>query len=153
MGLRRALVEPLLDLEAHANAVGFLEVAPENWMRLGGRLGRPFRALTERFPFVTHGLSLAVGSPAPLHLVSVREVKHVLDAHGIADYIEHLAFCLDEGHLDDLLPIPFTEAAVHYVTARLRQVQDTLERDFNLPPMTDLLAEVSAIRPRQAAHA
>jgi uncharacterized protein len=130
LGLRRALLQPLL--EQRPSAVGFLEVAPENWMRVGGRLGRQFRALTERYPFVTHGLSLSIGSPAPLDEDFVREVKQFLDRHGIADYTEHLTYCSDDGHLYDLMPIPFTEEAVDYVAARVRRVQDILERRIAL---------------------
>ena len=48
--------------------------------------------------------------------------------HQIKLYSEHLSYCSDDGHLYDLLPIPFTEEAVHYVAARVRQVQDILEQ-------------------------
>ena len=64
IGLRRNMLD---DLEADTALVaGFMEVAPENWIRVGGSLGKRFRALTERHPFVTHGLSLSLGGPAPL---------------------------------------------------------------------------------------
>jgi uncharacterized protein len=130
LGLRRPLLAPLLE-QAPAQ-IGFLEVAPENWMRVGGRLGRSFRALTERYAFATHGLSLSIGSPAPLDEDFVREVKTFLDLHGIADYTEHLTYCSDDGHLYDLMPIPFTTAAVDYVADRVRRVQDILERRIAL---------------------
>ena len=132
LGLRRALLGPLADVSPDAGGIGFLEVAPENWMGIGGRLGRQFRAFTERFDFVTHGLSLSIGSPAPLDEGFVRDLKRFLDLHGIADYTEHLTFCSDEGHLYDLMPIPFTEEAVDYVAARVRRVQDILERRIAL---------------------
>lgn len=126
LGLRRAFIGPL---SGHPPAqVDFYEVAPENWMRIGGRLGKQFRALTERRPFVCHGLSLSLGSPAPLDEAFVRETKTFLDRHGIARYSEHLSYCGDEGHLYDLMPIPFTPEAVGYVAARIRRVQDILER-------------------------
>ncbi len=130
LGLRRALTGPLADVSP--GEIGFLEVAPENWMNLGGRLGRQFRAFTERFPFVTHGLSLSIGSPAPLDAAFVRNVGRFLDLHGIADYTEHLTYCSDDGHLYDLMPIPFTAEAVHYVAARVKQVQDILQRRIAL---------------------
>jgi uncharacterized protein (UPF0276 family) len=128
LGLRRELVAPLL--EQVPDAIDFFEVAPENWMELGGRYGRQFRALTERHPFVTHGLSLSLGSPAPLDAAFVRRVKKFLDAHGIRTYTEHLSYCSDDGHLYDLMPIPFTADAVEYVAARIRRVQDILEREI-----------------------
>ncbi len=126
LGLRRELLAPLADVAP--GAIGFLEVAPENWMKLGGAFGKQFRAFTERFPFVTHGLSLSLGGAAPLDEGFVRDLKHFLDAHGIADYSEHLSWCSDDGHLYDLAPIPFTSEAVSHVAARIRRVQDILER-------------------------
>lgn len=132
LGLRRALLGPLEHALPAADGIGFLEVAPENWMGIGGRLGRQFRAYTERFKFVTHGLSLSIGSPAPLDEDFVRGLKRFLDQHGIADYTEHLTYCSDQGHLYDLMPIPFTEEAVEYVAARVRRVQDILERRIAL---------------------
>lgn len=109
--------------------VDFFEVAPENWMGVGGRFGRQFRAFTERFKFVCHGLSLSLGSPAPLDVDFLRKLKIFLDDHAIACYSEHLSYCSDDkGHLYDLMPIPFTEEAVRYVATRIRQVEDILER-------------------------
>jgi uncharacterized protein (UPF0276 family) len=128
LGLRRELVPQLLDRVP--DSIGFFEVAPENWMGLGGRYGRQFRALTERHAFVTHGLSLSLGSPAPLDEAFVRRVKKFLDAHGIRGYSEHLSYCSDDGHLYDLMPIPFTDGAVDYVARRIRRVQDILEREI-----------------------
>ena len=130
LGLRRSLQGPLAD--ARQGEIGFLEVAPENWMNLGGKFGRSFRSFTERFPFVTHGLSLSIGSPAPLDVEFVQRLKAFLDTHGIADYTEHLTYCSDDGHLYDLMPIPFTQEAVDYVAARVRQVQDILGRRIAL---------------------
>lgn len=97
-------------------------------MRLGGRLGKLFRSLTERFPFVCHGLSLSLGGPAPLDLTFLRELKDFLKQHQILLYSEHLSYCGDDGHLYDLLPIPFTSEAIEYVAQRIRQTQDILER-------------------------
>ena len=109
-------------------SVDFFEVAPENWIGVGGKLGKDFRHFTERYPFVAHGLSLSIGSPAPLDETFLQRVKRLLDEHNFRCYSEHLSYCSDDGHLYDLLPIPFTEEAVHYVAARIRRVQDILER-------------------------
>lgn len=130
IGLRRELMNQLPD--APDGRVDFLEVAPENWMATGGERGDRFRALTERYPFTTHGLSLSIGSPAPLDVDFVRRVKQFLDEHGIAFYSEHLSACSDDGHLYDLMPVPFTESGVHWIAGRVRQVQDILERRIAL---------------------
>ncbi|MET0028361.1 MAG: DUF692 domain-containing protein [Candidatus Thiodiazotropha sp.] len=124
LGLRRSLMGPLA--EAPAAAPDFLEVAPENWIGVGGRLGRQFRAFTERHRFVLHGLSLSLGGPTPIDRELVGAVGALMRTHAIALYSEHLSYCTDQGHLYDLMPIPFTEAAVAHVAARIRQVQDML---------------------------
>jgi uncharacterized protein (UPF0276 family) len=130
LGLRRAFIGAVA--EQPPTAVTFWEVAPENWIGLGGRWGKQFRAMTERHPFVCHGLSLSIGSPAPLDEDFVRRLKDFLDTHGIRAYSEHLSYSSDDGHLYDLMPIPFTEEAVHHVAERVRRVQDILERRIAL---------------------
>jgi uncharacterized protein (UPF0276 family) len=126
LGLRRSFMDAVVSNPP--SEVDFMEVAPENWMRIGGPMARKFRSLTDQYPFVCHGLSLSIGGPAPLDENFVRELKTFLDDHDIRCYTEHLSYCSDDGHLYDLMPIPFTEEAVHYVAERIRRVQDILER-------------------------
>ncbi len=126
LGFRRELVAALKTRVPAA--VDFFELAPENWIDLGGALGRDLRGFTERYPFVCHGLSLSLGGPAPLDELLLHKTRQFMDAHGIRLYTEHLSYCSDDGHLYDLLPIPFTEEAVKYVAARIRRAQDILER-------------------------
>ena len=105
-----------------------MEVAPENWIDVGGRFGRRFREIAEKVPVVCHGLSLNLGGPAPLDEAFLHKVKQFLDTHGVRCYSEHLSYCGDDGHLYDLMPIPFTEEAVRHTAARIRRVQDIIGR-------------------------
>ena len=130
LGLRRALLNTLM--ENPPSEVDFMEVAPENWIKVGGVLGRKFRFFTERYPFLIHGLSLSIGSPAPLNEALVHDVKAFMKEHGILMYSEHLSYTSDDGQLYDLMPIPFTEEAVSWVAARVRRVQDILEQRIAL---------------------
>ncbi|EEF81146.1 HvfB family MNIO-type RiPP peptide maturase [Methylophaga thiooxydans] len=126
LGLRRSFLD---DIAAKPNTdIDFMEVAPENWMDMGGAYGRKFAAMAERYPMLCHGLSLSIGSPAPLDEHFVHRLKKFFDKHNIQTYSEHLSYCSDDGHLYDLMPIPFTEEAVHYVADRIKRVQDILER-------------------------
>jgi uncharacterized protein (UPF0276 family) len=124
LGLRRALMGPLSSMES--GSVDFMEAAPENWIGVGGRFGRKFRNLAERYPIVLHGLSLDIGGPDPLDKDLVGAVRELMNQIEVPLYSEHLTYCAAQGHLYDLLPIPFTEEAVHYVAARVRQVQDII---------------------------
>ncbi len=127
LGLRRGDLMNSLEEQTPVQ-IAFMEVAPENWISLGGRLGKRFRAFTERYPFICHGLSLNIGGPAPLDEIFLQHLKQFLATHQIRAYSEHLSYCADDGHLYDLMPIPFTEEAVHYVAARIRRTQDILEQ-------------------------
>ena len=125
LGLRQEFLAQLHP--ALPEGLDFFEVAPENWIGVGGESGRALRALTERAPFVCHGLSLSLGGPGPLNVDLLRQIRRFMDQHGIALYTEHLAWCADpSGQLYELLPLPFTEEAVRHVAARIRQTQDVL---------------------------
>ncbi|MBI1284655.1 MAG: DUF692 family protein [Thiobacillus sp.] len=126
LGFRRELL-PALKTRV-PDAIAFFELAPENWIDMGGAYGRELRGFTERYPFVCHGLSLSLGGPSPLDEMLLAKTRQFMDMHGIHLYTEHLSYCSDDGHLYDLLPIPFTEEAVKYVAARIRRTQDILER-------------------------
>jgi uncharacterized protein (UPF0276 family) len=126
IGLRRSLLDDFLNNDPVP--VDFMEVAPENWIGLGGKFGKQFRRLTERYPFTLHGLSLSIGGPEEIDVAFVREVKQFMQTHDIRCYSEHLSYCTDDGHLYDLMPIPFTDEAVKHVSRRIRQVQDIIEQ-------------------------
>lgn len=126
LGLRRSFIDEIMQLDHPP--IDFIEVAPENWMEMGGRLGKKLQAFSERFPMLCHGLSLSLGSPAPLDEAFVKRIKHFLDQHQVRLYSEHLSYCSDEGHLYDLMPIPFTDEAVEHVAERILRVQDILQR-------------------------
>jgi uncharacterized protein (UPF0276 family) len=126
LGLRRGLMDQLM--ANPPDDVDFMEVAPENWIRVGGKLGRKFRWFTERYPFVLHGLSLSIGAPSPLNEDLLHDIRDFMHDHGIEFYSEHLSYCGDDGQLYDLMPIPFTEEAAAYVAERIRRAQEILGR-------------------------
>lgn len=110
--------------------VSFMEVAPENWIGVGGARGRLFRQYTERLPFLCHGLSLSLGGPSPLDEPYLERVGRFLDQHNVLIYSEHLSYCTDDGHLYDLMPIPFTDEAVRHVSDRIRRTQEIVGRQI-----------------------
>ena len=126
LGLRRVLLDQLI--EAPAGAFDFLECAPDNWIGVGGPLADKLAILSSRHPLSCHGLSLSLGGPDPLDMDFVRRTRDFLERHQVAMYSEHLSYCAADGHLYDLLPIPFTDEAVHHVAGRIAQVQDALGR-------------------------
>lgn len=130
LGFRRPLADKLMDIPG--GQIDFMEIAPENWIHVGGKLARKLRWFTDRYPFLIHGLSLSIGSPAPLNEQLVHDIKDFMAEHNIRMYSEHLSASSDDGQLYDLMPIPFTEDAVKHVAARVRRVQDILEQRIAL---------------------
>ena len=126
LGLRRSLLDEVETLPQ--GELDFLEVTPENWIGIGGQYGRQLRRLAERYPLACHGVSLSLGGPAPLDVKFIRDLKKFLDELNVVCFSEHLSYCSDQGHLYDLMPIPFTEQAVDHVAQRIIQVQDILQR-------------------------
>jgi len=130
LGLKRELIPQLQASHGKSlvAAIEFLEIAPENWIGVGGRGGKNLAWLAERYPLAAHGLSLSLGGPDPLNETFLLQVRQFLDQYKIPLYTEHLSYCSDGGYLYDLLPIPFTEEAVRHVAVRIRRTQEILER-------------------------
>ncbi|WP_460812058.1 HvfB family MNIO-type RiPP peptide maturase [Luteimonas pelagia] len=142
LGLRRRLLDALRD--APAGAFDFLECAPENWIGVGGRLGEALDELSARVPITCHGLSLSLGGPDPLDETLLARIRVFLDRHRVPLYSEHLSYCSDGGQMYDLLPLPFTDAAVEHVAGRIRRVQDALGRRIAIENVSYYLAHPAA---------
>ena len=133
LGLKRELIPQIQALygQEQITNINFVEIAPENWIDAGGKAAKQLDWFVERYPVVCHGLCLSLGGLSPLNVDFLLQVKKFLHQHSIPVYTEHLSYSTDgfkgeQGYLYDLLPIPFTEEAVHYVAQRIRQTQDTL---------------------------
>ncbi|MFS1438229.1 DUF692 domain-containing protein [Shewanella sp. 10N.286.48.A6] len=151
LGLRREMLDEFC--QHVPDEINFFEVAPENWMTLGGKFGKQFRQLTEQHEFFCHGLSLSIGSPHALDTEFVKQIKRFLDSHQINIYSEHLSYCSGSGHMYDLMPIPFTEEAVTYVAKRIKQVEDILERPFILENVSFYAAPGAKMTEQQFVNA
>ncbi len=104
-----------------------MEVAPENWLGAGGRLGHALEKIASAVPLVAHGLLLNLGGCDPIDVTFVRQIKAFLDQFDVRVYGDHLTYCGDQGLLYELLPMPFTADAISHMASRIRQVQDILE--------------------------
>lgn len=131
LGYRRDLADDFLNLSSN-NAIQFMEVAPENWVKMGGAARYKFDQAAERYPLAVHGLSLSLGGQAPLDRELLKNTKALMTQYNSTFFSEHLSYCECEGHLYDLLPMPFTEEAVKHVAQRIRYVQDFLELQISL---------------------
>lgn len=127
LGLRRDLADGLLS--DPAVRPDFLEIAPENWLGIGGRWGEVLHRAAAEYPLTAHGLSLSLGSPEELDWAFVDRLAEFFEEIPVALYSEHLSYSkVGNAHLYDLLPIPFRRDAVAHVAARIRAVQQRLGR-------------------------
>lgn len=111
----------------------FVEVAPENWLGVGGYWKQELKQVLEKYPLYCHGLSLSIGSPEGVDKDFVKKVKQFLEDTQAVLYSEHLTFSkVDNAHLYDLLPIPFTQEAIERVSENILQVQDILKKPLIL---------------------
>jgi hypothetical protein len=147
IGFRKDFAEEFL--EGKDLTPSFVEVAPENWMGIGGYWKKVFKKVTEKYPVYAHGLSLSVGSPEPLDIHFLKGIKKFLHEYNIGIYSEHLSYSkCDNAHLYDLLPIPFRWDAVKHIAERIKTVQEILERKIAIEIVsyyTPVAAEITEI--------
>ncbi|MGZ4099671.1 MAG: HvfB family MNIO-type RiPP peptide maturase [Bacteroidia bacterium] len=144
IGFRKDFAEELLASDVLKPS--FIELAPENWIGMGGYWKKQLDKAAEKFPITCHGLSLSIGSPDELDVPFVKSVKKFLDQYKVKVYSEHLSYSkCDNAHLYDLLPIPFRMDAVKHIVQRIEQVQDILEQPLvleNVSYYTPIAAEM-----------
>ena len=129
------------DIIANPDPVGWLEIHAENYMGDGGRPLAQLRALAERFPISVHGVGLSIGGEAPLETDHLARLKHLVGWLEPASFSEHLAWSSHESaFLNDLLPLPYTNATLSRVCAHIDQVQEALARPMLLENPSSYLA-------------
>ncbi|WP_172199700.1 DUF692 domain-containing protein [Niveibacterium sp. COAC-50] len=138
LGLR---VEHYRDFLETRPAVDWLEVISENYMVPGGKPLHYLDAIRRDYPMVMHGVSLSIGSTDPLdrdYLAALKALASRVDPAWISD---HLCWTgVDHQNLHDLLPMPYTEAALRHLTERIDQVQDYLGRQILLENVSSYIA-------------
>lgn len=118
---------------ADPGAVAWLEIHAENYMGDGGRPLAQLRHLAERFPISVHGVGLSIGGEAPLDRGHLERVTKLVKWLEPASFSEHLAWSThDGGFLNDLLPLPYTEATLARVGRHIDEVQEALGRPMLL---------------------
>ncbi|MDP3557163.1 MAG: DUF692 domain-containing protein [Bacteroidota bacterium] len=144
IGFRKDFSEELLDSDTLKPA--FIELAPENWIGMGGYWKKQLDKAAEKYPITCHGLSLSIGSPDELDFDFLNKIKKFIKQYNVQIYSEHLSYAkCDNAHLYDLLPIPFKKDAVKHIVARIKQVQEILEMPLaieNVSYYTPVAAEM-----------
>jgi uncharacterized protein (UPF0276 family) len=130
LGLRRDFIDDVLEALSGGRplpGVSFFEISPENYMRRGGYFPAALAQISERYRFLTHGLTLSLGGVDPFDPSYIAELRAFVENTGAPFHSDHLCFSGSEGRmLHDLLPLPLSRAAATHVAARIREAQDRL---------------------------
>ena len=128
IGLRREHYDLVL---RERPAVAWFEVISENFMGEGGRPRHLLERVRENYPVALHGVSLSIGSAERVNPEYLRRLKELVDRVEPELVSDHLCWASLGGHNShDLLPLPFTEEAVHTAAQKIRQVQEALGRSI-----------------------
>lgn len=140
LGLRWQFLDEVLarlDDPGALAPIDFFEVAPENYMRRGGYFPAMLARIAERFPLLTHGLTLSVGGTDPLDGAYLAELRRFLARHEPSVHSDHLCFCGTSGlQTHELLPLPFTMEAARHAASRIRAARDFLGRPLAIENIT-----------------
>lgn len=114
-------------------AIGFFEVHAENYMVDGGAAHHWLGRIREHYPLSMHGVGLSIGGMAPLNTAHLDRLAALVSHYEPAVFSEHLAWSGHDGlYLNDLLPLPWTQATLERVCAHVDQVQTRLRRPMLL---------------------
>lgn len=128
--------------------VGFFEVHAENYMGAGGPPHRLLEGVRDRYPLSVHGVGMSIGGPGPLDRAHLARLRAVVDRYRPGLVSEHLAWSTHDGaFLNDLLPVPLTEATLDRVAAHVVEVQDTLGRAILVENPSSYLAFAASTIP------
>lgn len=138
LGLR---TEHYRDFVETRPAVDWLEIISENTMVPGGKPLHFLDTIRRDYPMVMHGVSLSIGSTDPLNRAYLHDLKALIDRVQPGWISDHLCWTgVDHHNLHDLLPLPYTEAALNHLSARIAEVQDVLGQRILLENVSSYVA-------------
>lgn len=109
--------------------IGWLEAHSENYFGDGGQPLYYLEQLRAHYPLSLHGVGLSIGSASPLDKTHLKKLKNLFDRFEPGLVSEHLCWGrVGEYHLNELLPLPYTEEALTHVVKRIEEVQDFIGR-------------------------
>lgn len=125
IGLRMELAKELF--ERSPKNVDWLELHPENYIERGGRCATLLKTAQDRWPIVSHGLTMGFGSTTPFDPEYLRTLRSFLSEIGTPWHSDHLCFPgAGDVFAHDLLPLPLNEEAIKTAVARLEEARDAL---------------------------
>ncbi len=129
LGLRTEHYQEILDQQP--KEIDWLEIISENYMIEGGKPLYFLDKIRQDYPMVMHGVSMSIGSTDPLNFDYLKQLKALINRVEPKWFSDHLCWTgVDHKNMHDLLPLPYTDAAVNHIANRISQVQDFLGRQM-----------------------
>lgn len=129
-------------------AAGWLEAHSENYFADDGIALATLERIRADYPVSLHGVGLSLGSVNPLdsgHLTKLARLVQRIEPGLVS---EHLSWgAVDGRHLNDLLPLPYTEEALAHLAERIEQVQERLRRQILVENVSSYLEFTSSTMP------
>jgi uncharacterized protein (UPF0276 family) len=145
LGLRTDHYQEVIDNRPN---VDWFEVMSENYMVGGGKPKYHLHAVREHYPLVMHGVSLSIGSPAPLnydYLKALKVLANEVQPEWLSDHLCWTGVAATNTH--DLLPLPYTEEAIAHVVSRISEVQDFLGRQILIENLSSYISYQQSAMP------
>jgi uncharacterized protein (UPF0276 family) len=128
------------DLLREQPDIGWLEAHSENYFADGGAQIDYLLALRQHYPLSLHGVGLSLGSVDSLdrdHLWRLKRLVHLAEPSLVS---EHLSWgAVDGTHLNDLLPLPYTQEALGHMVERVTELQEYLGRQILIENVSSYL--------------
>ncbi len=145
VGLRTVHYRHVLD---NSPDVDLFELLSENYMRTGGRPLYVLDKVAERYPVVMHGVSMSIGSTAPLDMTYLKELKALAKRAGARLVSDHVCWTGVAGrNVHDLLPLPCNQQVLDHLVRRIQTVQNVLERPLFLENPSTYMAFTTSDMP------
>jgi len=127
-------------LEEHPR-VPWFEVHSENFFCAGGEMLRVLEAVRHNYPISLHGVGLSLGSGDRLHTEHLLKLKRLIERVQPALVSEHLCWgAIGPCHLNDLLPLPYTEEALSLMVEHVYQAQEYLGHELLIENVSSYLS-------------
>lgn len=128
LGLRSTHFEDIIQTQPK---VDWFEIISENYMVEGGKPWYYLERIRADYPIVMHGVSMSIGSVAPLNLQYLEKLKQLAEKVEPRWISDHLCFTSVGGiNSHDLLPMPYTEESLTHLSSQIAKVQDYLGREM-----------------------
>ena len=145
IGLRAPHIQRVL---AERPPVPWFEAHSENYFAAGGAMHAALARIRLDYPLSFHGVGLSLGSADELDVAHLAALCGLVERYDPALISDHICWgAIDGTHLNDLLPLPYTEEALSLMVSRVLQVQDTLGREFLIENVSSYLNFLGADMP------